>query len=232
MVQKDGVTDWEATARQAEQSRQHLERRLGSGDAPPKDPGEYKVNVPEALKDKINAEELSKTADFKQFLTDLHASGASQKVVDVAVATMLQRGMAMREAMPVLQAADCEAELRKSPGWTSDAEYSRNVAEAFRAGKSIFGVDFDGIVKDYGNDPRVIRGLASIAAEMQEDRQASPEAQAQLNESLDQMMASPAYLNPNHPQHASTRQKVDALTARIAGNRPVASGRTHTFKSG
>lgn len=191
----------------------------------------YKVNVPESLKGKVDADTLTKDEGFKGFLGKLHAAGASQKVVDAAVSEMLERGAALREAMPVLAASECEAELRQQDGWKSDQEYGKQVGMAFNAGKQIFGKDFDGILKDYGNDPRVIRGLAGIGKEMAEDMPPSPEAQAQVQSSLDTLMNSPAYLNANDPQHASTVAKVDALTKQMAGTKPVGAGKSITFKT-
>lgn len=191
----------------------------------------YKVNVPDTLKDKINSEDLAKDEGFKGFLGKLHAAGASQKVVDAAVAEMLDRGIKLREALPALEAADCEATLRQQDGWKSDGEYRQQIGLAFNAGKSIFGGDFDGILKDYGNDPRIIRGLATLGKEMEEDRGPSPEAQAQLSQSLEQLQSSPAYLNANDPQHANTVARVEALTKQLVGTRPVAGGKTISFKS-
>ena len=83
----------------------------------------------------------------------------------------------------------------------------------------------------HGNDPLTLRVLASIGAELQEDRPATPEAQAQLRDSLDTLMASPAYLNANDPRHADIVAKVTALTARASSSRPLESGLTMTFKA-
>lgn len=208
-----------------------LEQRLGTGDAPPATAEGYKVNVPTALAEKINAEELAKTEDFKGFLSKLHAAGASQKVVDTAVAELLERGVKLQTTLPVLAQADCEADLRKVDGWKSDTEFSAKVQRAFQAGKAFAGEEFDGILKDYGNDPRIVRMLANVGAELQEDMPASPEAQAQLTESLDSLMSSKAYLNPNDPQHAATFAKVTALQAKVSGTKPVATGRSMSFNT-
>lgn len=233
MFAEDGTTlDIEASARKVAEAYSHAEKKIGGGDIPPATAEGYKVNVPEALADKVSAEQLSASQDVKDLLGKMHAAGASQKVVDVAIGELLQRGIALREAMPVLAASECEATLRALDGWKSDAEYTRNIGQAFKAGNAIFGKDFEGIVKDYGNDARIIQGLASIAAEMEEDRGPSPEAQVQLQESLDTLMASPAYINNQHPQHAATMAKVSALTARMVGDRPVGTGRSMTFTTG
>ena len=165
--------------------------------------------MPEAFKETVKSEDWAKTPGV-QALKDLHGAGASQKVVDAAISAFMREGQALRAAMPAMDAANCEAELRQGEGWKTDEQYKQQVSTAFTAGKAIFGKDFDGIVKDYGNDPRLIRGLASIGKEMQEDMPASPEAQAQIQENLDQLMASKSYLNANDPQHAATMAKVSA----------------------
>lgn len=229
----DGKEDFQATAlKLAREGYLPLEKRLGGGDAPPKTAEGYKVNVPEALAEKIKAEDLAKDEGFKGFLSKLHAAGASQKVVDAAVSEMLERGVKLRETMPVLDAVEAEATLRQSDGWKSDAEYTRQVRAAFQAGKQYAGPDFDGIMKDYGNDPRVVRMLANVGAELTEDTQASPEAQTQLQESLDTLMASKAYLNERDPQHSQVFAKVSALQTKLAGTQPVATGRSMSFKTG
>lgn len=228
----DGAEDFKATALKIAESYGGLEKRLGTGDAPPAAATDYKVNVPESLKGKIDGDALAKTSDFQAFLGKLHAQKLTQTQADAVIATVLERGVAMREAMPVLSAAECTAELRQQDGWKSDAEYGTRMALAFNAGRRIFGADFDGIEKDYGNDPRLIRGLAEIGREMEEDRPPSPDAQSQLQDTLDALMTTKAYLNANDPGHAAAVAKVTALTERMAGTRSVASGRTMSFKSG
>lgn len=182
------------------------------------------------MKGKVDAETLAKDEGFKGFLSKLHAAGAGQKVVDAAVAEMLERGAAMREAQPVLAAADCTAELKQQDGWKTDQEYSQCVGTAFNAAKQIFGKDFEAVLGRYGNDPAFIRGMEGIGREMQEDRGPSAEALGQLQTNLDTLMASPAYTNGNHPQHADTVAKVTALTAQMTGTRAV-TGKSMTFKT-
>lgn len=204
---------------------------MGGGDLAPPAADGYKVNVPESMAGKVDADVLAKDEGFKGMLGKLHAAGASQKVVDVAVAELLERGAALREAAPMLDAAECTATLKQQDGWKTDQEYQAKVGAAFSAAKQIFGTDFEGVLKDFGNDPRFIRGMAAIGAEMQEDRGPSPEAQAQLQQNADQLMASPAYLNQNDPKHAETVARVTALTQQLHGNKAVASGKTVSFQS-
>lgn len=231
MVQKDGAPDWEATARQAEQARQHLERRMGSGDAPPAAATDYKTLVPEALADRIKVDELDASTDFQAFKTSMHGLGLTQKQMEGVTGELLSRSMKLQEALPVLQASECEATLRQGDGWKSDAEYSAKISSAFAAGKAFAGPDFDAILKDHGNDPRIVRLLANVGAELREDMQASPEATAQLQESLESLMSSAAYLNQHDPQHASVVSKVNAINTRMVGSKPVNGGKSMSFNT-
>lgn len=232
MKHADGSPNIEASWAKVEEHRAHLERRLGSGDIPPTTVDGYKVNVPADLADKVKSDELAGNQGVKDLLSKLHGVGATQAVVDVAIGELLHRGMAIRAAQPVLQAADCEATLRAQDGWKTDAEYTKQVGEALRAGRAVFGKDFDGLIADYGNDARFIRGLAALGPEMAEDTSASADAMQQLGESLDTLMASKAYMNPNDPNHAATFARVSALQARMVGTAPVAQGRSISFKTG
>ena len=147
------------------------------------------------------------------------------------VGDFLERGAAMRMASHQLAAADCEAQLRQVDGWKADGEYAQQCGLAMQAINSVFGGDAQAIVQEYGNDPRFVRAMAALGREVEEDRPPPADAVAQINESLDQLMASKAYLNANDPQHSATLAKVEALTRRVAGSRPVSGGRTLTFHS-
>ncbi len=227
-----GNIDHAATSLKMAAGYDALSKRMGAGEAPPQTVDGYKINIPEELSKTIDASMLGQDKDFKEFLGKLHAKGASQQIVDIAVSELLSAGQQIRDAGPKpMQQAECEAALRQGDGWKSDSEYNKQVTVAFNAGKTIFGKDFESMLDSYGNDPRFIRGLAGIGREMMEDMPASPESQAQIAQNLDKLMANPAYLNANHPEHKLVRSQVDALTKQQAGQRHVNDGRSFSFKS-
>jgi hypothetical protein len=223
--------DVEGTARKIAEAHGHLERRLGSGDAPPASVDGYKLNVPETLAGKVNTEDLAKAPDFIEFQKNMHGLGLSQKQLDGVTAVLLERGIKMREAMPILDAAEATSKLRGMDGWKSDEEYQRQVGRAYAAGKHYAGNDFDGVLKDYGNDPRIVAMLARVGAELGEDTQPSPEALQQVQQSLDQLMASPAYTNQHHAQHKAVFDQVTALQAKLAGTGEARANTTMSFKT-
>lgn len=229
----DGQIDHAATALKLSGSYAGLEKRFGSGDVRPDTVDGYKVNVPDALKDKVDAATLVKNDAFKAFLGSMHAAGASQKVLDVAVSEFLTGGGLAPD--PAMQTATCVSTLKGVDGWKDQAGYDKHIAFAFTAAKSFAekaGVSMDEIAKaGLDNNPTFIRIMAAIGPEIAEDRGASPEAQAQIQGNIDTLMADPAYLNANHPKHATIVAQVEALTKQQVGQRPVGAGMSHSFKS-
>ena len=167
----DGKTlDMEASAKKVEEHRSNLEKRLGTGDIPPKTVDEYKANVPERYADTLKAEDLAKDPMYKDFLAKAHAKGMTQGQVDLCVDEMLARYDFKEERT----AEECTATLKEV--WKSDAEFKEGQKAAYRAAKTYGGDEFDGILKDYGNDPRIIKMLASVGKELGEDTSASVNA--------------------------------------------------------
>lgn len=229
---EDGKTlNLEASARKVAEAYGHAEKRIGTGDVAPATATDYNVTVPEALADKIDGEELAKAPDFMAFMGKMHGLGLTQKQLDGVTAELLERGVKMREGNAVMDSVECTAALKAVDGWKSDTEYNKQMGQAYQAAKAYAGTNFEAILKDYGNDPRICQLLAAVGAELSEDRQASPEAQGQLTESLDTLMTSKAYLNDRDPQHAATMAKVNELQTRVAGSKPVVGGRTMSFNT-
>jgi hypothetical protein len=162
---------------------------------------------------------------------NLHALGLSQKQMDGVVGELLSQGLKIRSEAPVMAEAECVATLRQLDGWKEPEQYSKQMTAARSAVKSFMGDQYDTVLERYGNDPLICQLLAKVGAELPEDRQASPEAQAQVQESLDRLQSHPAFLNPHHAEHANIVAQVNALTAKQVGTRPVGTGRTMSFKT-
>lgn len=189
---------------------------------PPKTADDYKVNVPQALADRIKADDLAKDAGFKEFLGKAHAAGLTQKQVDTVVGEFLDRSLKLQAGVKQLSEQEATAKLRET--WKTEAEFTEGVQRAFKAGQAYAGADFEGILNDYGNDPRIVRMLAAVGKELAEDTSAPAGAQANFQADLEQLTKSPAYLNPNHADHLATKQKVEAMFQRAYGSGPKKAG--------
>lgn len=218
---EDGKTlNVEATARKIAEAYGHAEKRIGSGDVPPKSAADYKINVPEALADKIKAEDLAKSEDFKGFLGKMHEAGLSQKQADSVVAEMLDRSMKLQAGMAQISADECVAQLKTE--WASEADYKANLGKAFQAAKA-YG-DVDKLMEKYGNDPDFIRFAARVGKDMGEDTGAPNDAQSISEPDVEALQKSKAYWDPSDPEHAKTKARVEQFYAGKFGSKPKTSG--------
>lgn len=218
---EDGTLDYEATLAKLTESYSAAEKRIGSGDVPPKAVGDYKITVPEALKDAWNPGEDTQLAGF---LEKAHAAGYTQKQIDLAIEQYGQIAPGLVQGAMALDADACIAELKTE--WKTDADYEKNASMAVAGLRAYAGDDAQDLMSRYGNDPKFIRMLAKIGAETGEDG-STPATNLPSQESIQELLASEAYRNPGDPQHAAVSAKVkayyDAKAAQDAktGNVPL-----------
>lgn len=186
---------------------------------PPKTVEEYKVNVPEAMAEKIKAEDLAKDPMLQAFMKDAHAAGLTQKQLDMAVGAFLERAPQLAGGFKQLSTEEATATLRET--WKTDQEFKTNVQAAYRAG-SAFG-DIDKLMGKYGNDPDFIQFAANVGKELSEDTGAPAGARVTV-EDVEALARSEAYLNPRHADHAVTKARVEQGFQRLHGDAPKKPG--------
>lgn len=199
---EDGTTDWEATAlKVAADGYTPLERRLHAGDAPPKAPEDYAPTVPPGM----SLEALKADPLYQGFLKGAHARGMTNAHVSYVLDAMAQR------SQPDLAAA--EQTLREH--WKTEQELERGLSSSYR-GMARFAGSAEAAKRleaKFGNDPDFILFASRIGAELSEDVPA-PGLSAAENDSLESLMASPAYFDAKHPEHARTVARARALYAK------------------
>ena len=137
----------------------------------PKSVDDYKINLPDGLDELLASDEASQAA-MKNSLAGLHKAGASQAVVDEAVAahfTAVQKIETDKIEADKEYSKQSMAILEKE--WGSDTD--ENKAIAGKAAEKLFGANFEEMrqieTKD-GNfimdHPGMLRMLASIGREM------------------------------------------------------------------
>jgi hypothetical protein len=208
---EDGTVDVEASSLKLAEAYGHLEKRMGSGDVPPKTPEEYQVTVPDALKDTWKPDE---DPLLKEFLKDAHAAGYTQKQVDLALGKYMDLAPKLVAGSQTLSAEECVTTLKTE--WKTDAEYKAGVKQAYTAAVAYFGKDADAMITEYGNDPRFIRGMAKLGGEMGEDTPPGGGDGIAKGSSVESLMSSEAYTNPRHAEHAAISKKVQAHFERQA----------------
>jgi len=214
---EDGSLDIEASSLKLAEAYGHLEKRMGSGDVPPKTAADYQIAVPEALKDQWNPKEDAKLQDF---LGKAHAAGMTQAQLDMVMSAYHETAQQLVGGNRQLSEEECTADLRKE--WKDDATFKGEVNKAFKAVQAYGGEDAKAILADHGNDPRLIRLLARVGGEMGEDRSINPGGTLQGGQSIESLMSSEAYNNQKHPDHDRVSKQVgEYFKKKNGGNTPL-----------
>lgn len=203
---QDGQPDYRAIVEKLGQSYAHLEKRLGTGDLPPKSADEYQLEryLPEGMEPNQEA--------VKSSLAEFHKLGLTQKQVQGVMAVFGQQvdaGLARKkEGFESGQAA-----LKSAWG----EQYDRHLADARKAFEAYATEDPElkqlAADPELSNNPLVLRLLALAGAELGEDR--PPRAmEGAAAERIDEIMRSKAYFDPKDPGHAAAVRTVSEAYAK------------------
>lgn len=203
----DGSFDMDASARKLAEAYGNAEKRIGSGDIPPKAAAEYTVTVPDAFKETWKPEE---DAGFAAFRDKAHAAGLTQKQLDVVMGQYFEMAPQLVAGAAVLDANACTSELKKT--WATEADFNRNVGNAFAAATAIAGkagIEVDAIMAGpLGNNPTFLKLMAALGPELKEDQNPNGDGPLLAQDEITDLMMSEAYTNSNHKDHAKVSAQV------------------------
>lgn len=211
----DGKLDLEASSKKLNESYGHLAKRLGAGDVPPATAADYKFTPTEALKDVKLDDALS-----GKFREQAHKLGLSQAQYQGVIESHLQMVPEVLNAALQLQKDEARAQLQQV--WQSTAEYEKQMSNAQRAVDAVTGPLGEDLWTRFGRDPAFIQFAARMGSEMREDKPNVERGGSQDGgQKVEALMASPAYRDPKHPDHARVSAEVRDHHARLHGDKPA-----------
>lgn len=214
---EDGKLSIESSARKLAESYTHIEKRMGSGDAPPKTSDEY---APKVEVEGFNWEEFKADPRMQSFMKTAHAKGITNDQMSFILGEYAQRAPELVGGAAALDSEAATTQLREV--WKTDAEFKQNIGLAFRAFNSLADDADKGRIDEIGNNPMVIRMLAKVGAEMQEDAPAGGDVNLEEQQSIRDLMKSPAYMDPKHADHERVSATVKAYYQKRYGDQTVA----------
>lgn len=228
-VVKEGGNDLdiEATAKKLADANRAFEKRFGSGDVPPKSPDEYNI---ETLPEGITFEEIKNDPAMASFMKGAHARGITNAQLEYVFNEHLNIMASTLRANEQLSIEECEAELQKT--WANPTEYQRNLGNAYRAVQAFAASPEDAEALDeIGNHPALVRLLAKIGSELQEDEpiQEGTQAAESWEQEVASLRANPAYTDPSHPEHKQVISKMTALYEKRYGTQKSKLGGGRSF---
>lgn len=197
----DDQPDFKAIVEKLGQSYSHLEKRLGTGDLPPKSADEYKLEnyLPEGME--TNQEAL------KPILGEFHKLGLTQKQVQGVMNTFGQTVAAGQEAQKAsFEAGSAALKTAWGEQYASNMTAAKTALSAYTAEQPELAEALKN--PKYANDPVIIRLLAAVGADLNEDNPANGMDGAAA-ESIDEIRRSKAYLDPKDPGHTDAVRKVN-----------------------
>lgn len=201
---EDGTINLEASSSKLAEAYAHAEKRIGSGDLPPKAAAEYQVTIPESL---AGAWEPGADPLLDAFKDKAFAAGMTQAQFDLVIGQYGELAPGLVAGNAQLNAESCTADLKKE--WKTDDEFKAGVQSAVSAVNAYAGDEAASILEKYGNDPALIRLLSKIGNEIKEDSSLEP-GQQLGGDTIEALEASQAYRDPKDPQHAAVSAKVKA----------------------
>jgi hypothetical protein len=216
VTKADGTLDIEASARKVAEAHRHLEQKLGAGDVPPKTPEEY---APKVEAEGFNWDDFKNDESMKGFLKGAHAKGLTNEQLSYVLGEYFKAVPAVMQGAKQIDAEAATAELRQT--WKTDDEFNQNVGLAFKA-FSAFASEADRAkIDEIGNNPIVLRLLANIGKEMQEDTPVNgggvPEGD--FNTRVAELRAELEKLPMSDPRRKQVKAELDGLYSRRYGNK-------------
>lgn len=164
VLNEDGTLNFEASLDKVADARAELDGKLGQVPASAKD---YKLSVPESLKDWDTAAD----EPLQAFLAKAHETGMTQAQIDACMAAYFPVLEEMASRPVPLTGEECIAELRKA--WPDEAAFKANMGHAYKAAVTFgekVGIDFKDIeAAGLANNPVFSRLMAAIGPELGED---------------------------------------------------------------
>ena len=208
----DGSLDDAATLAKFLTSYAALEKRIGTGELPPKDETGYKLDYskfPEGVK--IDAEKE------KSFLKKMHGKGMTNAQVQAVMdeyGAVLGEGMQLQQGNINKALADARDELNAMWGTGSEqqtkflqAAFAAVADEQDKENANLIGRDLKVTYKAY------VKLLARLGSEMQEDSPVQGGGAVEA-ENIEALMKSEAYWKESHPDHKATLKKVQDFYAK------------------
>lgn len=140
VVSEDGSVDYKATVAKMNESYSYLEKKVVTGEVAPKSADEYKIE-----REDFNFEDFKADESNKQFLSEAHKHGITNKQLDFLLSEYDKRAVNL-----VINSSqfDTDSTIQSLQSeWGND--YESNIFSAIRAAKSA------GLSEEHINDPSI-----------------------------------------------------------------------------
>ncbi|WP_407487493.1 hypothetical protein [Acinetobacter baumannii] len=196
---EDGSVDYKATVAKMNELYSYLEKKVGTGEVAPKSVDEYKLE-----REDFDFEEFKADESNKEFLTEAHKHGITNKQLDFLISEYDKRAVNLVSNSSQIDTDTTVQTLQSDWG----DKYEANIFNAVKAARAC------GITDEQINDPMIGNNVAFIkmgayfGSQMTEDKPVSNGTP--VNVDIQSLMRSEAFFNPKHPDHKSVKAQIDS----------------------
>lgn len=199
VVSEDGSVDYKATVAKMNESYSYLEKKVGTGEVAPKSVDEYKVE-----REGFDFEEFKADESNKEFLTEAHKHGITNKQLDFLLSEYDKRAVDLVSNSSQIDTDTTVQTLQSEWG----DKYEANIFNAVKAARAC-GITDEQINNPLiGNNVAFIKMAAYFGSQMTEDKPVSNGTP--VNVDIQSLMRSEAFFNPKHPDHKSVKAQIDS----------------------
>ncbi|MFT3806101.1 hypothetical protein [Arenimonas sp.] len=202
----DGSLDADASWAKMLDGHSALEKRLGTGDAPPATPDEYAPVV-----EGLDFEALKQDPEYTGFLKAAHAKGINNDTLGWILGEYAKR--AEGAAAPGMTIEEAQTAMQQH--WPNPGDWDKNMQAGLRAIRAFVPDATPEEIATLPNNPLLFRVLAAVGAEVTEDKLVSfnPSDVQSWEAELAAVYASEAFNQAGHPDHAKAVEKSTRLFA-------------------
>jgi len=196
---EDGSVDYKATVAKMNDSYTYLEKKVGTGEVAPKSVDEYKLE-----REDFDFEEFKADESNKEFLTEAHKHGITNKQLDFLISEYDKRAVNLVSNSSQIDTDSTVQTLQSDWG----DKYEANIFTAVKAARAC-GITDEQINNPLiGNNVAFIKMAAYFGSQMTEDKPVSNGTP--VNVDIQSLMRSEAFFNPKHPDHKSVKAQIDS----------------------
>ena len=196
---EDGSVDYKATVAKMNDSYTYLEKKVGTGEVAPKSVDEYKIE-----REDFDFEEFKADESNKEFLTEAHKHGITNKQLDFLLSEYDKRAVDLVSNSSQIDTDTTVQTLQSDWG----DKYEANIFNAVKAARAC-GITDEQINNPLiGNNVAFIKMAAYFGSQMTEDKPVSNGTP--VNVDIQSLMRSEAFFNPKHPDHKSVKAQIDS----------------------
>lgn len=199
VVTEDGSVDYKATVAKMNESYSYLEKKVGTGEVAPKSVDEYKLE-----REDFDFEEFKADESNKEFLTEAHKHGITNKQLDFLISEYDKRAVNLVSNSSQIDTDSTVQTLQSDWG----DKYEANIFNAVKAARAC-GITDEQINNPLiGNNVAFIKMAAYFGSQITEDQPVSNGTP--VNVDIQSLMRSEAFFNPKHPDHKSVKAQIDS----------------------